>query len=130
MKLFPIRGGIHPDYRKELASEKAIVVMPMPSALYIPLQQHIGAPAEVLVNEGDLVKKGQMIARNQGAVSASQHAPTSGRLKTVTDVTAPHPSGLPQPTILPEPDGSKGRRERSDPTSDHFAAGAHTINDR
>jgi len=65
MKLFPIRGGIHPDYRKELSSEKAIVALPMPAALYIPLQQHIGAPAEVLVNEGDLVKKGQMIARNQ-----------------------------------------------------------------
>ena len=24
MKLFPIRGGIHPEYRKELTSEKAI----------------------------------------------------------------------------------------------------------
>ena len=58
MKLFPIRGGIHPEYRKELTSEKAIEALPLPAALYIPLQQHIGAPAEVLVAEGDLVKKG------------------------------------------------------------------------
>src|SRR3989304_5047430 len=130
MKLFPIRGGIPPDYRKELASEKAIVVMPLPAALYIPLQQHIGAPAEVLVNEGDLVKKGQMIARNQGAVSASQHAPTSGRIKTVTDVTAPHPSGLPQTTIILEPDGRDEWGELPEPISDPFTADAHTINDR
>ncbi|HEU0220048.1 MAG TPA: electron transport complex subunit RsxC [Gallionella sp.] len=130
MKLFPIRGGIHPDYRKERTSEKAIVVMPMPAALYIPLQQHIGAPAEVLVAEGELVKKGQMIARNQGTVSASQHAPTSGRIKTVTDVTAPHPSGLPQTTIILEPDGKDEWVELPEPIADPFAADAHTINDR
>jgi electron transport complex protein RnfC len=130
MKLFPIRGGIHPDYRKERTSEKAIVVMPMPAALYIPLQQHIGAPAEVLVAEGELVKKGQMIARNQGTVSASQHAPTSGRIKTVTDVTAPHPSGLPQTTIILESDGKDEWGELPEPIADPFAVDAHTINDR
>ncbi len=105
MKLYPIRGGIHPEYRKELASEKAIVVLPMPHSLYIPLQQHIGAPAEVLVKEGDRVKKGQMIARSQGAVSAPQHASTSGTIKAITEVPAPHPSGLPQTTIIIEADG-------------------------
>jgi len=130
MKIFPIRGGIHPDYRKELASEKAIVALPMPAALYIPLQQHIGAPAEVLVNEGDLVKKGQMIARNQGAVSASQHAPTSGRIRTVTEVTAPHPSGLPQSTIILESDGKDEWADLPEPIADPFAADAHTINER
>src|SRR3989338_2837854 len=130
MKLFPIRGGIHPEYRNEQASEKAIVVMPMPAALYIPLQQHIGAPAEVLVAEGDLVKKGQMVARNQGAVSASQHAPTSGRIRTVTDLTAPHPSGLPQTTIILEADGKDEWAELPEPIVDPFAADMHTINDR
>ncbi|MFZ2525978.1 MAG: electron transport complex subunit RsxC [Candidatus Ferrigenium altingense] len=130
MKLFPILGGIHPEYRKELTSEKAIVVMPMPAALYIPLQQHIGAPAEVLVAEGDLVKKGQMIARNQGTVSASQHAPTSGRIKTVTDVTAPHPSGLPQTTIILEPDGKDEWADLPEPIADPFVVDMHTINDR
>ncbi|MBY0576979.1 MAG: electron transport complex subunit RsxC [Gallionellaceae bacterium] len=130
MKLFPIRGGIHPEYRKEQTSEKAIVVMPMPAALYIPLQQHIGSPAEVLVAEGDMVKKGQMIARNQGAVSASQHAPTSGRIRTVTDVTAPHPSGLPQTTIILESDGKDEWGDLLEPIADPFAVDAHTINER
>ena len=52
MKLFPVRGGIHPDYRKGQTSEKAIVVMPPPAALYIPLQQHIGAPATIFSRAG------------------------------------------------------------------------------
>ncbi|WP_242445512.1 hypothetical protein [Chromatium okenii] len=72
MKLFPIRGGIHPDYHKELSGEQAIEPMPLPARLYIPVQQHIGAPAEILVAAGDAVKKGQLIARRQGQVSA-QH---------------------------------------------------------
>ncbi|MDD5179831.1 MAG: electron transport complex subunit RsxC [Gallionellaceae bacterium] len=130
MKLFPILGGIHPDYRKERTSEKAIVAMPMPATLYIPLQQHIGAPAEVLVAEGDLVRKGQMIARNQGTVSASQHAPTSGRIKAVTEVAAPHPSGLPQMTIVLESDGKDEWADLPEPIADPFTADMHTINDR
>ncbi len=130
MKLFPIRGGIHPDYRKDLSSERAIVALPMPAALYIPLQQHIGAPAEVLVNEGDPVKKGQMIARSGGTVSAPQHAPTSGRIKAITAIAAPHPSGLAQTTIILEPDGKDEWGELPEPIIDPFAADTHAINER
>jgi len=130
MKLYPIRGGIHPDYRKEQTSEKAIVALPMPAALYIPLQQHIGAPAEVLVSTGDLVKKGQMIARSQGVISSPQHAPTSGRITAVTQVAAPHPSGLPQSTIILEPDGRDEWAELPEPIADPFAAAPHAIHER
>lgn len=130
MKLFPIRGGIHPEYRKELTSEKAIEVLPMPAELFIPLQQHIGAPAEALVREGDLVKKGQMIARSSGVVSAPQHAPTSGRIKAVAEIPAPHASGLPQPTIIIEPDGLDEWAELPAPISDPFAASREEINER
>jgi electron transport complex protein RnfC len=105
MKLFPVRGGIHPEYRKERTANSAIVALPLPSALYLPLQQHIGAPAEVVVAEGDLVGKGQLLARATGPVSAPVHAPTSGRIARIADLPAPHPSGLPQPTIVLEPDG-------------------------
>ncbi len=130
MRLFPIRGGIHPDYRKELASEQAIVVLPMPTELFIPLQQHIGAPAEALVAAGDLVKKGQMIARSQGAVSAPQHAPTSGRISAVTNAPAPHPSGLAQLTIILEADGRDEWAELPEPIADPFAATPQAIKDR
>jgi electron transport complex protein RnfC len=130
MKLFPIRGGIHPEYRKELTSEKAIEALPMPAELFIPLQQHIGAPAEAMVREGDLVKKGQMIARGQGVVSAPQHAPTSGRIKAVAEIPAPHASGLPQPTIIIEPDGEDEWAELPAPITDPFKASREEISER
>ena len=130
IKLFRLRGGIHPDYRKGQTSEKGIVVMTMPARLYIPLQQNIGAPAEAVVSEGDLVKKGQMIARSQGAVSVPQHAPTSGRVAAVTELAAPHPSGLTQKTIVIEPDGKDEWAELPAPIADPFVLDAHAINDR
>jgi electron transport complex protein RnfC len=130
MKLFPIRGGIHPDYRKELSSEKNIVALPLPALLYIPLQQHIGAPAEVLVNEGDQVKKGQTIARSGGAVSAPQHAPASGRIQAITQIAAPHPSGLAQTTIILETDGKDEWAELPEPITDPFSTDTRTLNER
>jgi electron transport complex protein RnfC len=130
MKIFTVRGGIHPEYRKDITSEKGITVLPMPATLYIPLQQHIGAPAEVLVAAGDPVKKGQMIARNQGSVSASHHAPTSGRIKEITEVAAPHPSGLPQTTIILESDGKDEWGDLPEPIADPFAVDPKAIHDR
>ncbi|WP_319529259.1 electron transport complex subunit RsxC [uncultured Cohaesibacter sp.] len=105
MKLFKIRGGVHPKGRKELAADKAIEPMPMPSMLRIPLQQHIGAPATAIVDKGDDVKKGQLLAVSRGAVSANIHAPTSGRIIAIGRFVAPHASGLPGPTITLRPDG-------------------------
>ncbi|MCG7899471.1 MAG: electron transport complex subunit RsxC [Candidatus Thiodiazotropha weberae] len=104
-KLFKIRGGVHPNDRKKLSADQAIEKLPLPSLLHIPLQQHIGAPAEPLVRRGDDVKKGQLLARNQGAISAPVHAPTSGRIMGVGGYPAHHPSGLSVRTITLKPDG-------------------------
>lgn len=130
MKIHPIPGGIHPSYMKELSSEQAIVPLPMPARLYVPLQQHIGAPAEPLVKVGDLVRKGQPLALGSGAISAAQHAPTSGKVVEIGDLTAPHPSGLPQTTIVIEPDGQDAWGDLPAPIADPFAATPQTIRER
>jgi len=130
MKLFSVRGGVHPEYRKERTSESAIVAMPLPATLYLPLQQHIGAPAEPVVEAGELVKKGQLLARAGGAVSAPVHAPTSGRIASIADMTAPHPSGLPQPTIILEPDGKDEWAELPPGLFDPFKADPQAIRSR
>ncbi len=130
MKLHPIRGGVHPEYRKELTSERAIVALPMPAVLHIPLQQHVGAPPDILVRANDLVKKGQMLARSDGEVSVPQHAPTSGRVRAVTDATAPHPSGLTQTSIILEPDGLDQWAELPEPMVDPFVVEPRLISER
>lgn len=130
MKLFPVRGGIHPEYRKDLSSECAIVAMPLPAALYLPLQQHLGAPADPVVTEGDTVKKGQLLARPGGSVSAPTHAPTSGTITAITQVAAPHPSGLSQLTIVLTPDGKDEWGDLPAPMADPFAATSDQIRAR
>jgi electron transport complex protein RnfC len=105
LKLFSIRGGVHPDSRKEATTSLAIKTLPMPERLYIPLQQHIGAPAEPVVRRGDHVLKGQVLAQSQGLISAPVHAPTSGTIVKIGKHPAPHPSGLPVRTIILEADG-------------------------
>ena len=105
MKLFRFRGGVHPEGHKHPTAGCAIERFPLPKRLYIPLQQHIGAPAEPEVVVGQQVLKGQLLACSQGAVSAPVHAPTSGTIVAIGDYTAPHPSGLTVPTITLEPDG-------------------------
>ncbi|MEX5729956.1 electron transport complex protein RnfC [Rhodovulum iodosum] len=104
-RLFSFKGGIHPETRKFLTSECAIEDMPVPTVLRVPLQQHIGVEAEPLVARDDMVLKGQLIGKARGPVSANIHAPTSGRVLAVGHFTAPHPSGLPVPTITIRPDG-------------------------
>ena len=66
MKLLTFKGGIHPPYNKEYTKDKALEIAKEPSTVYIPLQQHIGAPCKAIVNVGDLVKVGQKIGEQQG----------------------------------------------------------------
>lgn len=104
-KLFHIRGGVHPEEKKHATAGCSIITAPLPEKLYIPLQQHIGAPAEPIVKRGMKVLKGELLANNQGVISAPVHAPTSGTIRAISKYPAPHPSGLPVLTITLESDG-------------------------
>ncbi|NIQ97491.1 MAG: electron transporter RnfC, partial [Desulfuromonadales bacterium] len=67
LKTFP--GGLHPADSKEWTAGKPVEEIPLPEELTIPLSQHIGAPAEVCVEVGARVKKGQVIGNAKGFVS-------------------------------------------------------------
>ncbi|MCU7810652.1 MAG: RnfABCDGE type electron transport complex subunit C [Candidatus Thiodiazotropha sp. (ex Notomyrtea botanica)] len=121
MKLFKIRGGVHPEDRKRLSANQMIEALPLAPLLHIPLQQHIGAPAEPLVHRGEMVKKGQLLARNQGVISAPVHAPTSGRIMGVGGYPAHHPSGLSVRTITLKPDGEDEWIDSLDPVYAPFS---------
>ncbi len=107
MKVLPSRfhGGLSLEQHKTLSSEADSIRAPIPSLIALPLDQHFGRPAEVLVKPGDRVFKGQHVARSGEAVSVPVHASTSGRVLGVR----PHPGvrrgGARTPCILIEPDG-------------------------
>ena len=99
-------GGVHPPERKELSNAEPIRTMPVPKRVTLPLQQHIGRPAEPLVAVGDRVLAGQPIARPDGYVSASLHATTSGTVVAIEERPIAHPSGLPSTCIVIDADGA------------------------
>lgn len=82
-KLFSFKGGIHPPNNKHFTENKAIEKAKVPSVVYIPLQQHAGAPSEAVVKPGDEVKMGQMIGQQKGFVSAPIHSSVSGKVKAI-----------------------------------------------
>lgn len=96
LKTFKI-GGVHPAENK-LSSGKAIEELALPKNVFIPLGQHIGAPAEAIVQKGDKVKVGQLIGRSSGFVSANIHASVSGTVKKVE--AGPDASGYPKKGIF------------------------------
>lgn len=127
MKLFRIRGGVHPDDRKQLSAERAIENLPLPPLLHIPLQQHIGHPAEPLVKRGQLVRKGELLARSQGMISAPVHAPTSGRIMGIGGYPAHHASGLSVRTITLHPDGYEEWHDDCEEMDDPFSLSPEQI---
>ena len=82
MKTFRI-GGVHPHDNKEFSAHKAITAVPLPAKAIIPLVQHIGAPAKPVVQKGDAVKVGQLLAEAGGFVSAPIHSPVSGKVTKI-----------------------------------------------
>lgn len=83
-KTFP-RGGMEIPHRKEATESKPIVTLAPPPQVVIPLQQHIGARCEPVVNVGDEVKMGQIIGDSDQFVSAPVHASVSGRVVAIEE---------------------------------------------
>lgn len=114
------RWGVHPDDHKRPAADVPLRVLPPPQRVYMPLHQHVGGAARPVVLVGQRVLKGQILAEAQGNISAPIHAPVSGIISSIGDVTAPHPSGLDFPAICVEND-FKDEWIETDKVDDPFA---------
>ncbi len=91
------KGGIHPAENKISAGQK-IQELPLPETVFIPVSQHIGAPAKTIVQKGDKVKAGQVIAEPAGFVSTNIHATVSGTVNKIDKVT--DASGYKKETVV------------------------------
>ena len=81
---FPM-GGIHPNKHK-ITTDCPIIDAGIPEFVYIPVKQHIGAPAKILVKKGDKVKVGTLLADADGIVSSDVHSSVSGEVIKIDDV--------------------------------------------
>lgn len=103
MKTFP-KGGVHPPENK-ISAAVPIEMLPIPETVIIHLSQHLGAPAQPVVEKGEQVKVGQLIAKSAGFVSAPIHSPVSGTIEKIESV--PDTSGYKKPAIIIKVEGDK-----------------------
>ena len=106
-------GGIHPDENK-LTHEAKTQVAALPKQAIFPLSQHIGAPAKPVVQKGDKVKVGTLIAEAGGFVSAPIFSSVSGtvfKIDSAIDAT-----GYRKPCIIINVEGDEWEEtiDRSD----------------
>ncbi len=104
-KLWSFRGGLKLDGHKQLSMQQPITAADIPEYLVIPLQQHIGEAAYPIVDVGDRVLTGQIIAQAEGYVSAPVHASGSGEVVAIEDRPIAHPSGMHGMCIVIKTDG-------------------------
>ncbi|MBD3179485.1 MAG: electron transport complex subunit RsxC [Candidatus Latescibacteria bacterium] len=109
-------GGVHPAYSKEMASGSPIRKMPVPESLVVQLHQNLGAPPEPVIKRGDEVKRGQLIAKAAGFVSANVHSPVSGKVKSIGMYPSPVGSEGEAAAIIPDQqqEWAEGAGDQSD----------------
>ena len=86
MRTFKI-GGVHPHDNKQFSAHQRIQECPLPKQAIIPLVQHIGAPAQAVVEVGAKVKVGELLAKAGGFVSANICSPVSGTVTKIDQAT-------------------------------------------
>jgi electron transport complex protein RnfC len=95
------RHGVHPPESKDETSGLAIRQFPFAPLLIVPLVQHMGKPSLPEVRDGQEVVRGQRLARPDGFMSVSMHAPASGVVRRIA--LAPSISGRMVPAIYLKP---------------------------
>ena len=94
---------IHPPDFKDIAKNKKIEISPLPKKAILLLSQHTGAPSEPILNIGDSVKTGSLIAQARGFISANLHSSISGKVIAIEE--SPNPIIGSSKAIIIESDG-------------------------
>ncbi len=94
------KHGVHPPEHKADTNGLSIRQFPFSPIIILPMAQHIGAPAEIIVREGQEVSRGQLLAKAAGYVSVPIHSPIEGKVRKIGNV--PTISGKMSPGIYLE----------------------------
>lgn len=110
------RGRIQVKEAKERTRGRPIVPASIPDELIFPLAMHIGAAATAVVEVGDFVKRGQLIAEASsfissnifasvsGQVTAIEERPTDKGMATAIVIQNDHKDEMAAPLPIPGPD--------------------------
>lgn len=80
---------------KEKTKTISIKAIPDADVFHVPLLQHIGKPAEPVVQAGDEVKQYQLIGKAAKGLSANIHSPVSGTVLDIKTVTLANGASVP-----------------------------------
>ncbi|MBP1630387.1 MAG: rnfC [Bacteroidetes bacterium] len=103
MKTFSI-GGTHPEENK-LAKNSGIENFPLPTQGIVFVSQHLGAPSTVVVEKGQKVKVGELLAKVDAFICANVHSPYSGTISKID--LASDISGYKKPAIYIDVEGDE-----------------------
>ncbi len=96
---------MHLDGHKTESLTHGLLQASLPERLFLPLKQHIGEYNKPLVDVGNRVLKGHVIAANSSLICAAVHAPTSGTVSAIENYPVAHPSGQGDTCIVIDVDG-------------------------
>ncbi len=99
-----VLGGIHPPENK-LSANQAIRTLSVPAQVIVPMGQNLGAPSKPVVQRGDRVKTGQLIAQAGGFISSHVHSPVSGTIFKIDQVM--DMSGYRRPAFIIKVEGDE-----------------------
>jgi len=85
MNVRTFKRGLRLPARKLATEGKPVEAAPVPKQVIIPVNQHFGAPNQVLVSVGDRVKRGQKIAdaAKPGSMAVPVHASVAGIVRKI-----------------------------------------------
>ncbi len=100
-----LHGGLRLPAHKARSTTEPIRDVPIPSQLVLPIQQHVGEPAQPVVGIGERVLKGQTVAEPDGEMGAPVHATSSGTVVAIEQWPVSRRRGDKAPCIVIECDG-------------------------
>jgi electron transport complex protein RnfC len=104
-RLHHFPGGMKLADHKSESLVRGLQQASLPRQLILPLRQHIGEYNKPLVDIGDRVLQGHMIAADSSLICAAVHAPTSGVISAIESFPVAHPSGQADTCIVIDVDG-------------------------
>jgi len=100
-----LHGGLRLEGHKKVSTSVSIQEIPVPDQLVLPIDQHVGDAAQPVVDIGEHVFKGQLLAQPYGGLGAPVHASSSGKILAIEPWPVAKRFGENAPCIVIECDG-------------------------